>query len=48
MLDGQRDPFVERNNSLGVFSIMPYLPIALTYRKRSVDLIYNYVSGDRQ
>jgi len=36
MLDGKRFPFIERTNSLGLSSTLPYLPITLTYRNRSV------------
>lgn len=37
MLDGKRFPFIERTNSLGLSSTLPYLAIALTYRDRSVE-----------
>ncbi len=37
MLDAKRFPFIERTNSLGLSSTLPYLPIALTYRNRSVE-----------
>ena len=37
MLDGKRFPFIERTNSLGLSSTLPYLPITLTYRNRSVE-----------
>ena len=37
MLEGKRFAFIERINSLGVFSSMPYLPLTLTYRNRSVE-----------
>lgn len=37
MLDGKRFPFVERTNSLGLSSTLPYLAIGLTYRDRSVE-----------
>ena len=37
MLDGKRFPFIERTNSLGLSSTLPYLPIALTYKNRSVE-----------
>jgi hypothetical protein len=36
MLDGKRFPFIERTNSLGLSSTLPYLPITLTYTNRSV------------
>ncbi len=34
--DGKRFPFIERSNSLGVSSTMPYLPLTLTYKNRSL------------
>ena len=37
MLDGKRFPFIERTNSLRLSSTLPYLPITLTYRNRSVE-----------
>jgi len=37
MLDGKRFPFIERTNSFGLSSTLPYLPITLTYRNRSVE-----------
>jgi hypothetical protein len=37
MLDGKQFPFIERTNSLGLSSTLPYLPITLTYRNRSVE-----------
>jgi hypothetical protein len=37
MLDGKRFPFIERTNSLGFSSTLPYLPITLTYSNRSVE-----------
>jgi len=37
MLDGKRFPFIERTNSLGFSSTLPYLPITLTYTNRSVE-----------
>jgi hypothetical protein len=37
MLDGKRFPFIERTNSLGLSSTLPYLPITLTYSNRSVE-----------
>jgi hypothetical protein len=39
MLNGKRFPFIERTNSLGLSSTMPYLPITLTYRNNSVDMM---------
>jgi len=37
MLDSKRFPFIERTNSLGLSSTMPYLPITLTHQNRSVE-----------
>jgi hypothetical protein len=37
MLNGQRFPFIERTNSAGLSSTMPYLPIMLTYRDQFVE-----------
>ncbi|MGL4620711.1 retroviral-like aspartic protease [Chroococcidiopsis sp.] len=37
MLDGKRFPFIERTNSFGLSSTLPYLAIALTYRDRSFE-----------
>lgn len=37
MLNGQRFPFIERTNSMGLSSLMPYLPITLTYRGQAVE-----------
>ncbi|GAB4136997.1 MAG: hypothetical protein Fur0046_10840 [Cyanobacteria bacterium J069] len=37
MLNGQRFPFIERTNSAGLSSTMPYVPITLTYRNRAVE-----------
>ncbi len=34
MLSGQRFPFIERTNTAGLSSVMPYLPITLSYRGR--------------
>jgi hypothetical protein len=39
MLEGKRFPFIERRNSLGIASNMPYLPLRLTYRNCSVEVI---------
>ncbi|MBD2777608.1 retroviral-like aspartic protease [Iningainema tapete] len=39
MLEGKRFAFIERINSLGVSSSMPYLPLTLTYRNRSVEVM---------
>lgn len=37
MLDGKRFSFIERTNSFGLSSTLPYLAIALTYRDRFVE-----------
>ena len=37
MLNGQHFPFIERTNSEGLSSSMPYLPITLTYTEHSVE-----------
>ena len=37
ILNGQRFPFIERTNSVGVSSVMPYVPITLSYRNRSTE-----------
>ncbi len=39
MLEGKRFSFIERRNSLGVASNMPYLPLMLTYRNCSVNVM---------
>lgn len=39
MLNSQRFPFVERTNSEGLASFMPYLPITLTFRGNSVEAL---------
>ncbi|MEH2022819.1 retroviral-like aspartic protease [Nostoc sp.] len=39
MLNSKRFPFIERNNSFGISSIMPYLPLMLTYRNRSLEVM---------
>ncbi|MEH2299425.1 retroviral-like aspartic protease [Nostoc sp.] len=39
MLDGKRFPFIERSNSFGLSSTMPYLPLRLTYRTLSVQVM---------
>ncbi len=39
MLNGQRFPFIERTNSAGLSSVMPYLPITLSYRDRSLEMM---------
>lgn len=37
MLDSKRFSFIKRTNSLGLSSTLPYLPITLIYRDRSVE-----------
>lgn len=37
MLEGKRFPFIKNTNSLGLSSVLPYLPITLTSRNRSVE-----------
>lgn len=37
MLNGQRFPLIERTNSMGLSSTMPYLPITLTYRGQAIE-----------
>jgi hypothetical protein len=37
MLESRRFPFVEQSSNFGSSSIMPYLPLTLSYRDRSVD-----------
>jgi len=37
MLKGQRFPFIEHTNRAGLSSMMPYLPITLTYRDQSIE-----------
>ncbi|MBW4622584.1 MAG: hypothetical protein KME17_24915 [Cyanosarcina radialis HA8281-LM2] len=39
MLDGQRFPFTERTDRLGRSAFMLYLPIALTNRSNSVEVV---------
>lgn len=39
MPDGKRFPFIERTNSLGLSSTLPYLPITLIYRDCSIELM---------
>lgn len=39
MLDGKRFPFIERSNAVGVSSAMPYLPLTLTYKNQSIEVI---------
>jgi hypothetical protein len=39
MLEGKRFSFVERRNSLGVSINMPYLPLTLTYRDSSWEVM---------
>lgn len=37
MLNGQRFPFIERTNSIGLSSTMPYLPVTLIYRGQAIE-----------
>lgn len=37
MLDGKRFSFIERTNDRGLSSTLPYMPIALTYKKLSIE-----------
>jgi len=39
MLNGRRFPFIQRTNSAGLSGVMPYLPITLSYRDRSVEVM---------
>lgn len=40
MLNGQRFPFIERpNNSAGMSNVMPYLPVTLIHRDRSLEMM---------
>lgn len=39
MLNGQRFPFIERTNSAGLSSTMPYLQVTLSYRDHSVKMM---------
>lgn len=39
MLNGLRFPFIERTNSAGQISVMPYVPITLSYRDRSLKMM---------
>jgi hypothetical protein len=39
MLEGKRFSFIERRNSLGISINMPYLPLTLTYRDRSLEVM---------
>ncbi len=39
MLNSQRFPFIERTNDRGLSSVMPYLPIALGDRDRSLEMM---------
>jgi hypothetical protein len=39
MLNSKRFPFIKRNNSFGIPSTMPYLPLVLTYRNRSLEVM---------
>jgi hypothetical protein len=39
MLEGKRFPFIERSNTPGVSSTMPYLPLTLTHKNNSVEVM---------
>jgi hypothetical protein len=39
MLEGKRFPFIERSNTPGVSSTMPYLPLTLNYKNRSREVM---------
>jgi hypothetical protein len=39
MINSQRFPFTERNNSMGLSSTMPYLPITLSFKGTSVEAL---------
>ncbi len=39
MLNGQRYPFIDRINSIGQTSTLPYLPIALSNGNKSIEVM---------
>ncbi len=39
MLEGKRYSFIEKRNSRGIPINMPYLPLTLNYRNRSVEVM---------
>lgn len=39
MLNGKKFAFIERSNSMGLSSVMPYLPITLTYKNYSLEVM---------
>lgn len=39
MLEGKRFPFIERSNTPGISSVMPYLTLTLTYKNNSVEVM---------
>ena len=39
MLESSRFPFIERSNTPGVSSNMPYLPLTLTHKNRSLEVM---------
>jgi hypothetical protein len=39
MINGQRFPFIERTNSAGLSSAMPYLPITLSCSEQSIEMM---------
>ncbi len=45
MLNSQKFPFIQRTNELGSIARSPYLPLTLTYRNRSVEVVGLLDSG---
>lgn len=39
MLEAKRFPFVERSNTPGISSVMPYLPLTLTHKNSSLEVM---------
>ncbi|AFZ57588.1 retroviral-like aspartic protease [Anabaena cylindrica FACHB-243] len=39
MLESRKFPFIERSNTSGVSSNMPYLPLTLTHKNRSIEVM---------
>jgi len=46
MLNGERFPFIERTNSAGLSSTMPYLPMKLSYKDHSVEMVALLDTGE--
>ena len=46
MLNGERFPFIERTNSAGLSSTMPYLPMKLSYKDHSVEMMALLDTGE--